>query len=81
MDDTILKIPCFPTGAQGALWEMFPAEKYVFVIYDSKTVYTYIYVRESVNGKNIFLYSSTRAQKGITQILFLFCVYSGKNKY
>ncbi|XP_065211776.1 WD repeat-containing protein 19 isoform X2 [Planococcus citri] len=53
VNDTVLKIPRFPTGAAGAVWEISHNERQVFVIYDSKTVYSYVYIRDSIDGPTV----------------------------
>lgn len=60
VNDTTLKIPNFPAGTEGVLWEVMHTERHIFVVYDSNTVYTYIYIRESINGSEVRYIGETK---------------------
>ncbi|XP_014256519.1 WD repeat-containing protein 19 [Cimex lectularius] len=46
-------IPEFPTTTTGALWDQCPADRNVFIAFDSTTVYTFVHIRDSIDGPKI----------------------------
>lgn len=63
MNDSVLKIPRFPTGTEGAIWEVSHNERHIFVVYDTKTIYSYVYIRDSIDGTNHYNFPSLRSPR------------------
>lgn len=56
----LIKVPEFPQSCIGVLWDIWPADKNVFIAYDDKTIVTYVYIPESVHGTIIERVGVTR---------------------
>ncbi|ESO89539.1 hypothetical protein LOTGIDRAFT_218902 [Lottia gigantea] len=64
VNDQIVEIPNLSESVQGVLWENWPLDKGIFVIYDTEKIYTYVYCRESVNGAQVSLVGTTKLPFG-----------------
>jgi len=58
--DSIHKIPDLTTSVKGVLWETHPFDKDIFIIYNKKEIFTYIFHRESIEGSFVSLVGQTR---------------------
>nr|XP_039264721.1 WD repeat-containing protein 19-like [Styela clava] len=59
VNDALHKIPDFPSNIQGLVWERYPYDKGVFIVYDETNILTYVYHRESLNGPHVNLVGIT----------------------
>ncbi|KAK7874235.1 hypothetical protein R5R35_006274 [Gryllus longicercus] len=69
--DELLKIPDFPSKAVGALWDVQPADRNVFIVFDDTQITTYISIKESVKGPSIECVGCTKLPSG--QLPLLLC--------
>ncbi|KAK6172308.1 hypothetical protein SNE40_015995 [Patella caerulea] len=74
VNDHIVEIPNITSSVEGVLWENWPLDKGVFIVFDSEMIYTYVYCRESVNGSQVFLAGTTKLPYGQIPIL----LYNGE---
>ncbi|XP_067012869.2 WD repeat-containing protein 19 [Anabrus simplex] len=67
--DQLLKIPDFSTKCAGALWDTQIMDRNVFVVFDDSQIFTYIYVKDSVEGTKIELVGTTKLPGGQIPLL------------
>ncbi|RZF45403.1 hypothetical protein LSTR_LSTR002846 [Laodelphax striatellus] len=58
--DQMITIPSFPSTAVGAIWDLWHAERNVFIIYDSQKIVTYVYLRDSLTGPTVSSVGETK---------------------
>ncbi|XP_050433820.1 WD repeat-containing protein 19 [Adelges cooleyi] len=58
--EEMLPIKDFPTSITSVFWECWPSENYVFVGCGDKCAFTFIYLRESINGSVVRYIGSTK---------------------
>ena len=50
VDDSTFVIPNLPASPRNLLWDHYPYDKGIFIVYDETTIYTYIFCRENIRG-------------------------------
>ncbi|XP_072162557.1 WD repeat-containing protein 19 isoform X2 [Bemisia tabaci] len=70
MTDTVLAIPSVSSGSTKILWDNFRQEVgEIFIIGDSNSISTYVYVKDTINGAEISKISSTKLSQNFLPLI------------
>ncbi|KAK9399187.1 WD repeat-containing protein 19 [Crotalus adamanteus] len=58
--DTAFEIPNLQPTIKGILWENWPLDKGVFVVYDDNKIYTYVFHKDTIQGSKVVLAGTTK---------------------
>ncbi|XP_076036473.1 intraflagellar transport protein Oseg6 [Oratosquilla oratoria] len=64
VNDVILEVPQFPSGCAGCIWENWPNDRNIFVLFDESTLYTYVLHQEHIKGSHIEMVATTKIPPG-----------------
>ncbi|CAL4106792.1 unnamed protein product, partial [Meganyctiphanes norvegica] len=59
-NDDLLDIPEFPGTCKGCLWENYPSDRHIFVLWDEKMLYTYVLHLAHIKGNHVELVGTTK---------------------
>lgn len=86
INDMIIQLPEYPVSAIGLLWDQWPLDKYIFIVFDKERIYTYVYYRDTIEGPQCVYIETTELPFGYKPLLLyngdVSCLnLTGKIKY
>ncbi|KAL1115932.1 hypothetical protein AAG570_005427 [Ranatra chinensis] len=60
VNSSILALPNFPSSAVGVLWDQWQTTRHVFYAFNTQTIVTYVYIRDSLDGTTVSFVGETK---------------------